>query len=91
MGALRGAVLEGAWYRDTTQELFTDEWMREKIGELEERVRASGAFARDEERWPEGNHDAQYGELLRYALERLDYLDGFMADIQGALQDFYSE
>ena len=25
VGALRGAVLEGAWYRDTTQELFTDE------------------------------------------------------------------
>ena len=78
-------------YAALRQELFTDEWMREKIGELEERVCASGAFARDEERWPEGNHDAQYGELLRYALERLDYLDGFMADIQGALQDFYSE
>lgn len=25
VGALRGAVLEGAWYRDTTQELFIDE------------------------------------------------------------------
>ncbi len=78
-------------YEQLRRDLFTDEWLTDKIEELRTRVCDSGAFARDEERWPEGNHDGQYEELTRYALERMDYLDGFMADIKGALEEFYEE
>ena len=45
-------------------------------------------MARDEERWPEGNHDRSYEELKRYVSERMEWLDTFMGDIESGLKDW---
>ena len=69
-------------------EILTDEWLEEEIESLKDMVVDSGAMARDEERWPEGNHDRSYEELKRYVSERMEWLDTFMGDIESGLKDW---
>lgn len=75
-------------YKDLRENILTDEWLMGRIEELQKQVEDSGAMARDEARWPEGNHDRSYEELKIYAQRRMEWLDTFMSDIETGLKDW---
>lgn len=69
----RDRVLE--MYRQLRTEKLTDQALEDLIQELDGQLRGSGAFARDEARWPEGAHAKDCNTLVKYAKERLQCLD----------------
>lgn len=64
-----------ALYKELRTTLLTDEEVEAMIRKLDGQLRNSGAFQRDWERWPEAAHAKDCSLLLRYAKERLNYLD----------------
>ncbi len=62
-------------YHDLRKTVLSDESVANMIEELDDHIRNSGAFERDRQRWPEGTHAADCSLLLKYAKERLNYLD----------------
>lgn len=67
-------------YTELRQTILTDEAMESIILEEDQKVRDSGAFARDQERWPEGTHAEDCGQLVEYAVDRLHFLDEALYD-----------
>ena len=57
------------------QTVFSEEHLVERIDELAHRVNDSGAYARNAERWPDSNADADYEQFKRMALYRMNILD----------------
>ena len=55
--------------------MLADATLEQMILELDHEIRDSGAFARDKERWPEGVHAEDCRLLLKYAKERMSFLD----------------
>ena len=62
-------------YTQLRTTVLTNESILSMIDTLDAKVRNSGAFARDRERWPEGTHADSTKVLTNYALERLAFLD----------------
>lgn len=62
-------------YNELRKTILTDQDVDEMILQFDHELRDSGAFARDQMRWPEGTHAADTGVLRKYAKERLNYLD----------------
>lgn len=62
-------------YRQLRNTVLTDDAVEEMIMGLDDQLRGSGAFARDQERWPAGVHAENCSQLLAYAKERLAFLD----------------
>lgn len=67
--------------------ILTDEWLLQKIDELEYQVTESGALARDARRWPKSSHDQAYDELRDFAIKRMAWMDEFMKDIEASMAD----
>ena len=59
---------------------LADQEVQNMISTLDNEIRVSGAFKRDKERWPEGQHADSCEELMSYALRRLEYLDKALYD-----------
>ena len=65
-------------YKELRMGAWSDEKIREMVEEYEAKIYASGAFRRDQERWPEGSYnDAAEGleKFQQYVLTRLHALD----------------
>lgn len=62
-------------YNELRQSVITDEEIENMILMFDNELRASGAFARDQQRWPEGTHAKDTSVLQKYAKERLNFLD----------------
>lgn len=60
--------------------VLADQEVQNMISTLDNEIRVSGAFKRDKERWPEGQHADSCEELMSYALRRLEYLDKALYD-----------
>lgn len=69
-------------YGQLRQGILSDEALEERILELNHIVRDSGAYARDQEKWPEGVYAEDCGTILNYAKERLHYLDSALYDLE---------
>lgn len=67
-------------YEELRSTVLTDEAVEQMILETDSLIRDSGAYARDQERWPESAHTQDCGTLLEYAKERLNFLDKALAD-----------
>lgn len=69
-------------YKQLRKTILSDKQMEERISDLDNQLRASGAYERDRERWPEGAHTDDYKKLLNYAKLRLKFLDSALFDLQ---------
>lgn len=62
-------------YKELRATTLTDKAVQQIIYELDDQIRSSGAFARDQMRWQEGTHADDCALLAEYAKERLNFLD----------------
>ena len=62
-------------YSSLRKDAISDEAIEEKIESLDHLVRNSGAYTRDEIRWPDAAHTESTELITKYALERLAFLD----------------
>lgn len=69
-------------YKQLRKTILSDEQLKEHILKLDYQLRASGAYERDRERWPEGAHTDNYQKLLNYAKLRLKYLDNALFNLE---------
>lgn len=68
-------------YKELRKTTLTDEVVEEIILDLDSKIRDSGAFQRDKNRWPEGIHAKNCNQLLDYAKKRLNFLDKAIEDL----------
>lgn len=70
-------------YSQLRKTILSDEAMEERVSKLNYVVRDSGAYARDQMRWPEGAYADDYSIVLNYAKDRLNYLDTALYNLEG--------
>lgn len=66
---------------------FSDEALWNRIASLEQRVKNSGAFARENARWPNGNQNEDFSFLYDFALARMKVVDEWIAKLSGTGND----
>lgn len=69
-------------YSQLRRTCLSDKAMEERISGLNHIVRDSGAYARDQMRWPEGAYAEDCGLVLNYMKERLEYLDTALYNLE---------
>jgi hypothetical protein len=74
------ALLQETW-RAWREGAFSDEALQDRIAGLEHQIKASGAFAREDARWPEGNQEEDFSFLYDFAAERMKVIDGYIDEI----------
>lgn len=84
---IEGNVAQSAVLADTTWQswregVFSDAALLERIEALEGYVKESGAFTREQNRWPDGNADADFSVLKKYATDRLGFVDEYIEQLQ---------
>lgn len=62
---------------------FSDEALWDRIAALERRIKSSGAFARENARWPDGNQSGDFRFLYDFALARMKAVDEYVAELSG--------
>lgn len=73
-------VLKSTWTKWRSNQ-FSDEAIAKRIAELEHQVKASGAFSREDVRYPNGNQKADFSYMYDFALERLAWLDQYVDEM----------
>ena len=73
-------LLQRTWnkWRNST---FSDEAITERIQELEHKVKDSGAFKREDARYPNGNQKEDFSYIYDFAVNRLAYVDGYVEEL----------
>lgn len=73
-------LLQRTWnkWRNST---FSDESITERIQELEHKVKDSGAFKREDARYPNGNQKEDFSYIYDFAVNRLAYVDGYVEEL----------
>lgn len=69
-------------YQQLRSTVLKNSDVEQYIYEIDAEIRNSGAYKRDEQRWPDGAHTDSCAELIRYAKERLDFLDKALFDFE---------
>lgn len=62
-------------YASLRKDVLSDQSVKGIISETDRLIRNSGAYARDERRWPLAAHTKSSGQLEAYAMARLHFLD----------------
>lgn len=75
-------ALAAAVWKEWRQGVFSEEALGARIWELEHRIKDSGAFARENARWPEGNQNEDFGFLYEFAGERMEVVDDYINSLQ---------
>ncbi|MBD5539898.1 MAG: hypothetical protein HDR00_01655 [Lachnospiraceae bacterium] len=75
-------ALAAAVWTEWRQGVFSDEALQTRIGELEHRIKDSGAFARENARWPEGNQNEDFSFLYEFAGKRMEVIDDYINSLQ---------
>ena len=65
-------------YRGT---ILSEKALEERILTLDHTIRESGAYARDQERWPEGSYAEDTEVVMNFAKTRMEYLDTALFDL----------
>ncbi len=73
-------------YKELRSTVLTDEAVKELVYDLNDHIRRSGAYQRDEERWPQGAHTAGTTAITWYIEKRLNHLDLALEDF-----DYFEE
>lgn len=79
--------LAGATWRDWRRGAFSDDALLARISDLEHRVKDSGAFAREDARWPDGNQDEDFSFLYDFAMARMRAVDAYVGSLTGVIPD----
>lgn len=69
-------------WKNWRQGAFSDEALKERIAGLEHQVKDSGAFAREDRRWPDGNQNEDFSFLSEFAVERMQAVDAYMTELE---------
>ncbi len=64
-----------ARYRLLREEKISDNALLSLIQEAQSKLQSSGAFVRNQGRWPDGAYQSELTELRRYTLNRMAFLD----------------
>lgn len=75
-------ALAAAVWKEWRRGVFSDEALEARIGELEHRIKDSGAFARENARWPDGNQNGDFGFLYEFAGKRMEVMDAYIDSLQ---------
>ena len=71
-----------ATWKNWRQGAFSDEALKERIAGLEHQIKDSGAFAREDQRWPEGNQNEDFSFLSEFAVMRMQAVDAYMTELE---------
>ncbi len=71
-----------ATWKNWRQGAFSDEALKERIAGLEHQIKDSGAFAREDRRWPDGNQNEDFSFLSEFAVERMQAVDAYMTELE---------
>ena len=74
------ALAADTW-ADWRKGAFSDEALLNRIIDLEQRIKNSGAFLRECARWPEGNQNEDFSFLYDFALARMRAVDEYVAGL----------
>lgn len=75
--------LVAATWEQWREGVFSDEALENRIADLEHRVKDSGAFAREAERWPEGNQNEDFSFIYDFAGARMQAVDAYIKELTG--------
>lgn len=75
------AALAADTWADWRKGAFSDEALLNRIVDLEQRIKNSGAFLRECARWPEGNQNEDFSFLYDFALARMRAVDEYVAGL----------
>lgn len=67
-------------WKELRGKTFSDEHLEELLRECIHQVQDSGAFARDAARWPDSNHDGDYGGILKFMKARMNFMDNWIQE-----------
>lgn len=76
-----------ATWKKWRKDAFSDEALLARISELEHQVKDSGAFAREDVRWPDGNQDEDFSFIYDFAMARMQAVDDYVSRLTGILPD----
>jgi hypothetical protein len=79
--------LTAATWQSWRNSTFSDEALTERIEQLEHRIKDSGAFAREQARWPQGNEQEDFSFLYEFALQRMQVVDDYIAQLLADAQE----
>jgi len=68
-------------YEKLRETYWSDAYLLQRLGRYEKQIFGSGAYKRDQARWPEGvYHDGEknLNLFMTYVLDRMEYMDQFM-------------
>lgn len=72
-------------YKELRETVLSDEALELRVEEIDHTLRDSGAYARDQERWPESVYAEDAEIVLHFAKERLAYLDTALYNLDSFL------
>lgn len=75
-------AMAAAVWQEWRQGVFSEEALWNRIGELEHRVKDSGAFARENARWADGNQNWDFSFLYNFAEERMEVMDAYINSLR---------
>lgn len=77
--------LVNATWRSWRKGAFSDDALLTRISELEHQIKDSGAFAREDARWPNGNQNEDFSFIYDFAAARMQVVDAYISDLTGIL------
>lgn len=75
--------LASATWQKWREGVFSDEALLERISGLEHQVKDSGAFAREDARWSDGNQNEDFSFLYDFAITRMKVVDAYISGLTG--------
>jgi len=69
-------------YKEFRKTILSEAALEERILSLEHEIRDSGAYVRDQKRWPEGSYAEDVSSVMNFAKNRMEYLDTALFDIE---------
>lgn len=73
-------LLQSTWKQWRMHE-FSDKEIAERIQNLEHKIKDSGAFLREDARYPNGNQKEDFSYMYDFAKERMAYVDGYVEEL----------
>lgn len=70
-------LLKQTW-NDWRNTMFSDSSIIDHIDRLEAAVKNSGAYEREQSRWPGGRYEEDFSGMKEFAVERLKYVDAYV-------------
>ena len=73
-------------YNEYRRSILSEKDLEERINMLDHIIRDSGAYVRDQERWPEGSYTNDTAVVMNFAKKRMEYLDEALFDLENYIK-----